>query len=266
MLAYHRRSFGDGNPQPLINLVRRYYNNGLEELIDPLIRDQIDSRCFHIFKELAYQCISYNVKERPTMETVIERIEDAMDFQVDGFNGGDGDFQSFSIVPLCELLPYFKFFGLTNRLSKEFGIRFVFSFKNPYERLVYDLRFLELLRKLVLQILLVVVKGDGGGRSEEENHRSEAEIVDLEPTETCGSDGDGSWAVGGGGGSPTVEGSGKQGWWLGGGIASKVIDTIDNFCNFLKKKIVPDVQASQPTTIVSRVDVAIMDDEIDSII
>ncbi|XP_023734465.1 uncharacterized protein LOC111882334 isoform X1 [Lactuca sativa] len=83
MLAYHRRSFGDGNPQPLINLVRRYYNNGLEELIDPLIRDQIDSRCFHIFKELAFQCISYNFKERPTMETVIERIEDAIDVQLE---------------------------------------------------------------------------------------------------------------------------------------------------------------------------------------
>ncbi|KAL4578433.1 hypothetical protein LXL04_014556 [Taraxacum kok-saghyz] len=82
MLAYHRKSFGEGNPQPLINLVRRYYNEGLERLIDPLVKDQTNSRCFRTLKELAYQCISYNSKERPTMEAVVERIEDAIDFQV----------------------------------------------------------------------------------------------------------------------------------------------------------------------------------------
>ncbi|KAI3690342.1 hypothetical protein L2E82_48336 [Cichorium intybus] len=81
MLAYHNKSLGDDNPQPLINLVRRYYNDRLDELIDPFIKYQIDRRCFHTFKELAYQCINYNSKERPTMETIIERIEDAIDFQ-----------------------------------------------------------------------------------------------------------------------------------------------------------------------------------------
>ncbi|KAI3510465.1 hypothetical protein L1887_17480 [Cichorium endivia] len=81
MLAYHRKSFGDGEPQPLINLVRRYYKDGLEKLIDPLIRDQIDSHCFYTFKELAFECISLKLEERPTMDTIMERIEDAMDFQ-----------------------------------------------------------------------------------------------------------------------------------------------------------------------------------------
>ncbi|KAI3740584.1 hypothetical protein L2E82_31052 [Cichorium intybus] len=55
--------------------------DGLEKLIDPLIRDQIDSHCFYTFKELAFECISLNLEERPTMDTIMERIEDAMDFQ-----------------------------------------------------------------------------------------------------------------------------------------------------------------------------------------
>ncbi|KAL7617431.1 hypothetical protein Lser_V15G03247 [Lactuca serriola] len=84
-LSYVRTNFVDGSPQFLINLVRRYYNEGPEKLIDPVIRDQVDNRCFHIFKELAYQCISLNSKERPTMDTIIDRIEDAMDFQVSSF-------------------------------------------------------------------------------------------------------------------------------------------------------------------------------------
>ncbi|CAI9263036.1 unnamed protein product [Lactuca saligna] len=84
-LAYHLTKFIDGNPQYLINLVRRYYNEKPEKLIDPYIREQIDSRCFHRFKELAYHCISLNSKERPTMGTIIDTIEDEMDFQVSRF-------------------------------------------------------------------------------------------------------------------------------------------------------------------------------------
>ncbi|CAI9269222.1 unnamed protein product [Lactuca saligna] len=80
-MSYVPTKFVDGSPQYLINLVRRYYNEGPEKLFDPIIKDQVGSRCFHIFKELAYQCISLNSKERPTMDTIIDRIEDAMDFQ-----------------------------------------------------------------------------------------------------------------------------------------------------------------------------------------
>ncbi|XP_023734463.1 uncharacterized protein LOC111882330 [Lactuca sativa] len=86
MMAFNRKSLGNDKPQPLINLIRRYYNDRLEELIDPFIKDEIDRRCFQTFKELAYQCISYNSKERPTMETVIERIEDAIYFQGNSSN------------------------------------------------------------------------------------------------------------------------------------------------------------------------------------
>ncbi|KAI3518232.1 hypothetical protein L1887_06741 [Cichorium endivia] len=92
MLAYNRRSLGDDNPQTLIILVRRYYENELEKLVDPFIRDQIDYRCFDAFKRLAYECISYDSQKRPTMDTIMKRIEDAMEFQVRGDPLRFGDF------------------------------------------------------------------------------------------------------------------------------------------------------------------------------
>ncbi|XP_023749639.1 uncharacterized protein LOC111897889 [Lactuca sativa] len=79
--AYQQLKFVDDNPQHLINLVRHYYENGPERLIDPDIKDQIDSRSFHTFKEIAYQCISFVSRERPTMDTIIDKLEDAIDFQ-----------------------------------------------------------------------------------------------------------------------------------------------------------------------------------------
>ncbi|GJV39913.1 protein kinase, ATP binding site-containing protein [Tanacetum coccineum] len=82
MLAWYRRKIGDGKPRPLINLVRRYYDYGKELLIDPQIKDQIDNRSFQTFIETAYQCISFNSKERPTMEMITDKIEEALDFQV----------------------------------------------------------------------------------------------------------------------------------------------------------------------------------------
>ncbi|KAL7615601.1 hypothetical protein Lser_V15G03129 [Lactuca serriola] len=81
MLAYYARSIGGESPQPLINLVRRYYDNELERLIDPAIKDQIDSRSFDMFKEIAYECISFNLKERPTMGKVVEKLEKALNIQ-----------------------------------------------------------------------------------------------------------------------------------------------------------------------------------------
>lgn len=82
MPAWYRRSFGHDKPQPLMSLVRRYYGYRKELLIDPQIKDQIDNSSFHTFIEIAYQCISFNSKERPSMETIIDKIEEALNFQV----------------------------------------------------------------------------------------------------------------------------------------------------------------------------------------
>ncbi|GKC34768.1 protein kinase, ATP binding site-containing protein [Tanacetum coccineum] len=91
MPAWHRRSFGRDKPQPLINLVRRYYDNGKDLLIDPQIKAQIDKNSFHTFIEIAYRCISFNSKERPTMEMITDKIEEALDFQVKKDVSGNGD-------------------------------------------------------------------------------------------------------------------------------------------------------------------------------
>ncbi|KAL7618877.1 hypothetical protein Lser_V15G03255 [Lactuca serriola] len=81
MLAYHQMSFGDGDPQSLIELVRRYYNNEPKKLIDPIIIDQIGSCSIDTFSKLAYDCISLNSAQRPTMDAIIDGIEDAIGFQ-----------------------------------------------------------------------------------------------------------------------------------------------------------------------------------------
>ncbi|PWA25057.1 jacalin-like lectin domain-containing protein [Artemisia annua] len=80
LVAYHQKHIG-GKPQYLMNLVRRYSAGGLNKLIDPLIKDQIDTRSFLTFQEIAYECISMNHKQRPTMEMIIDRIEEALDYQ-----------------------------------------------------------------------------------------------------------------------------------------------------------------------------------------
>nr|GFA73547.1 protein kinase, ATP binding site-containing protein [Tanacetum cinerariifolium] len=87
MLAHHRRRFGDAKPKPLINLVRRYYDYRPDLLVDPLIKDEIDGRSFNVFRHVAFQCISYNSKERPTMEAIADRVEEALELQVT--NQGD---------------------------------------------------------------------------------------------------------------------------------------------------------------------------------
>ncbi|GJX45427.1 protein kinase, ATP binding site-containing protein [Tanacetum coccineum] len=82
MLAHHRRRLGGDKLKPLINIVRRYYDYQPELLIDPLIKDKIDSRSFDTYSKVALQCISFNSKERPTMEMIVDRIEEALEFQV----------------------------------------------------------------------------------------------------------------------------------------------------------------------------------------
>nr|GEW39412.1 protein kinase, ATP binding site-containing protein [Tanacetum cinerariifolium] len=82
MLAYNRRRLEGAKPKPLINIVRRYYDYKPELLIDPLIRDEIDSRSFDTYSKVAFQCIGFNSKERPTMETIVDRIEEALEFHV----------------------------------------------------------------------------------------------------------------------------------------------------------------------------------------
>ncbi|GJZ63387.1 reverse transcriptase domain, reverse transcriptase zinc-binding domain protein, partial [Tanacetum coccineum] len=82
MLANHRKAIGDGKPLNLKNLVRRYYKDGLDTLIDPSIKDQIDRRSFLTVREIAYKCISLNLNDRPSMDRIVKRIREALDIHV----------------------------------------------------------------------------------------------------------------------------------------------------------------------------------------
>lgn len=82
MTAYHLKSIGDDEPRPLMSLVRPYGYEGLERLIDPDTRTQMDNHSFHKFEEIAYHCVSFNLMERPTINRIIELIEIALYFQV----------------------------------------------------------------------------------------------------------------------------------------------------------------------------------------
>ncbi|XP_023731542.1 calcium/calmodulin-regulated receptor-like kinase 1 isoform X2 [Lactuca sativa] len=88
-----------GQPGRLMDVLQEYHqNNELDQFIDWGIRDEIDSRCLNIFKEIAYKCIMRDnqkprteldshqrMRPRPraifTMDNVVERLEDAGDFQ-----------------------------------------------------------------------------------------------------------------------------------------------------------------------------------------
>ncbi|XP_023739024.1 probable receptor-like protein kinase At5g59700 [Lactuca sativa] len=86
MLVYSERSLGN-KAAFLMTLVRQSDEKKVHELVDPHIRHQISSPSFFIIKEVAYQCISLNLKERPSMAIVIGKIEHALDIQ--GLPGSD---------------------------------------------------------------------------------------------------------------------------------------------------------------------------------
>ncbi|KAI3511267.1 hypothetical protein L1887_18416 [Cichorium endivia] len=86
MLAYHEKSIGDDEKQILMASVREYENEP-QKIIDPHIRDQIDSSSFDAFQDIAYKCISLNLMERPTIDKVIERIEEALSIQTSKRSG-----------------------------------------------------------------------------------------------------------------------------------------------------------------------------------
>ncbi|KAI3518295.1 hypothetical protein L1887_06861 [Cichorium endivia] len=86
MLVYSERSI-EGQTGFLMNLVRQHDHMNVHELIDPHIRDHISSRSFDTVKTLAYDCISLNLKQRPSMAMVILMIEHALD--IEGYPGSD---------------------------------------------------------------------------------------------------------------------------------------------------------------------------------
>nr|GEW23624.1 ribonuclease H-like domain-containing protein [Tanacetum cinerariifolium] len=78
------RRIGDEEPLNLVALVRRYYADQTDKLLDPKLRDEIDDRSLYTFKEIAYKCISLSVKDRPSLTKIIKRLEEALYIQNHG--------------------------------------------------------------------------------------------------------------------------------------------------------------------------------------
>nr|GEU95422.1 protein kinase, ATP binding site-containing protein [Tanacetum cinerariifolium] len=76
-----RMCIGDKEPLNLLSLVRRYYAEKPDKFLDPQIRDEIDARSLETFREIAYKCISFNVKDRPSWNEIIKKLEEALNFQ-----------------------------------------------------------------------------------------------------------------------------------------------------------------------------------------
>ncbi|CAH1440348.1 unnamed protein product [Lactuca virosa] len=74
MLVYLKTN---DRPQSLMHFVRRYHHNELHKIIDPDIKDFITSRSFDKFTQIAYQCVSFSLPDRPLMDTVVMGIEEA---------------------------------------------------------------------------------------------------------------------------------------------------------------------------------------------
>nr|GEU97087.1 protein kinase, ATP binding site-containing protein [Tanacetum cinerariifolium] len=68
----------ESTPTDLIELVQHYYDSGLDKFIDPAIKDQTGGRSFHMFNTIAYKCISLNLKDRPTMATIVQTFEEIL--------------------------------------------------------------------------------------------------------------------------------------------------------------------------------------------
>ncbi|KAI3500547.1 hypothetical protein L1887_36371 [Cichorium endivia] len=123
-LSYVERVFGDdAQPQRLIKSVRRYtHDNTVDKLVDPSIKDQIDSRSFLVLKEIAYRCISWNLKDRPMMNTIIKRIQEALDFQIQGQASNNHTTRSYQPQNVDILrIPLEEIIVATENFSEEIG-------------------------------------------------------------------------------------------------------------------------------------------------
>ncbi|XP_071704135.1 serine/threonine-protein kinase TIO-like [Rutidosis leptorrhynchoides] len=76
------------NRRFLAQLARRYYKeHKLEDIIDPSLKNQIDSNSLFTYSKIAYECLLINRPERPAIATVVKQLKDALKFQDDKDNG-----------------------------------------------------------------------------------------------------------------------------------------------------------------------------------
>ncbi|KAL8229588.1 hypothetical protein R6Q57_014488 [Mikania cordata] len=70
----------------LAPLARRYYDKGkLHEIINPVMKEQLNSGCLNRISEIAYQCLLKDREKRPSMGVVAMKLKEAL--QVQDFDG-----------------------------------------------------------------------------------------------------------------------------------------------------------------------------------
>ncbi|GKE97154.1 kinase-like domain-containing protein, partial [Tanacetum coccineum] len=73
---------GNRDTQFLSKLARSHYEKGtLTEIIDPLLRVQINRDSIAIFSEVAYRCLNGDPSIRPTISVVIEQLQKSLKLQ-----------------------------------------------------------------------------------------------------------------------------------------------------------------------------------------
>ncbi|GJY90841.1 kinase-like domain-containing protein [Tanacetum coccineum] len=66
----------------LINLASKHYKNGtLTELVDPVLRQEMNRDSFTVFSEIAYACLDENQDKRPTISQVVEELQKVLRLQ-----------------------------------------------------------------------------------------------------------------------------------------------------------------------------------------
>ncbi|GJS27031.1 kinase-like domain-containing protein [Tanacetum coccineum] len=63
--------------------VAHYREKNLGEIIDWDLWNQMDSRSFNIFAEIAYDCLNEERSERPNNDEIVTRLEKALEFQLE---------------------------------------------------------------------------------------------------------------------------------------------------------------------------------------
>nr|XP_043637092.1 uncharacterized protein LOC122608070 [Erigeron canadensis] len=67
----------------LAQLAKRYYEEGkLYKIVDPCLKNQMDSDSLKAVSKIAYQCLNNDREKRPSMEIVVEKLVEALDLQV----------------------------------------------------------------------------------------------------------------------------------------------------------------------------------------
>ncbi|KAL8238398.1 hypothetical protein R6Q59_014965 [Mikania micrantha] len=99
-------------------------NDGIEELIVPNLRKQMDKYLLRQIKDLAYKCVDQQLVNRPTMDHIVEKLEEVLELQRKNtnFEHSQADEDTPSIKLMMELLkiPLSKIRLATNNFHEDY--------------------------------------------------------------------------------------------------------------------------------------------------